>query len=53
MLSVEAVVYNRKVHDHLHKLKQVVQHLPTLKKVVIVPFAHKKEEIDISDVPNG
>lgn len=52
LFSVEAVVYNGKVHDHLAKLSQVVAGLKCLKKVVIVPFVHKKSEIDISGIPN-
>lgn len=52
LFSVEAVVYNGKVHDHLNKLKNVVAGLKHLKKVVIIPFVHKKNEIDISDIPN-
>ncbi|XP_068220574.1 acetoacetyl-CoA synthetase-like [Palaemon carinicauda] len=53
LFSVDAVVYNGKVHDHLDKVRKVVTGLKHLKKVVIVPFVHKKEEIDISDIPNS
>ncbi|KAG0716834.1 Acetoacetyl-CoA synthetase [Chionoecetes opilio] len=53
LFSVEAVMYNGKVHDHLAKLTQVVAGLKCLKKVVIVPFVHKKDEIDISGIPNS
>lgn len=52
LFSVEAVVYNGKVHDHLTKVTQVVKGLGHLKKVVIVPFVHKKRDIDISGIPN-
>ena len=52
LFSVEAVMYNGKVHDHLVKLSQVVAGLTNLKKVVIIPFVHKKSEIDISSIPN-
>ncbi|XP_064111311.1 acetoacetyl-CoA synthetase-like [Macrobrachium nipponense] len=51
LFTVDAVVYNGKVHDHLNKVKKVMAGLKHLKKVVIVPFVHKKEEIDISDIP--
>ncbi|XP_076046524.1 acetoacetyl-CoA synthetase-like [Oratosquilla oratoria] len=53
IISVEAVVYNGKIHDHLEKLKKVVKGLPKLKKVVIIPFVHKKQNIDITDIPNS
>nr|XP_053650123.1 acetoacetyl-CoA synthetase-like [Cherax quadricarinatus] len=53
LFTVEAVVYNDKVHDHLGKVKKVVTGLKHLKKVVIIPFVHKRNEIDISDIPNG
>lgn len=52
LFSVEAVVYNGKVHDHLAKVTQVVKGLGYLKKVVIVPFVQKKNDIDISEIPN-
>ncbi|KAI8923537.1 hypothetical protein BC831DRAFT_501413 [Entophlyctis helioformis] len=38
LVSVNAVVYNGKVHDHLGKLREVVAGLPTLEKIVVVPF---------------
>ncbi|KAL7637207.1 UNVERIFIED_CONTAM: hypothetical protein RMT77_011919 [Armadillidium vulgare] len=53
IISVEAVMYNGKIHDHLSKLKKVVDNLPSVKKVIIAPFVHKKEEIDISSIPNS
>lgn len=40
LFSINAVVYNGKVHNHLDKLEQVVQGLPDLKKVVIVANQH-------------
>lgn len=41
IFSVEAVSYNMKVHDHLGKLRQVVDGIgESLAKVVIVPFCH-------------
>lgn len=52
LFSVEAVVYNGKIHDHLDKVTQVVKELGYLKKVVIIPFVHKKKDIDIHKIPN-
>ncbi|KAM4809160.1 acetoacetyl-CoA synthetase [Rhinophrynus dorsalis] len=53
IFSVEAVVYNGKVHDHLEKLQSVVKGLPDLKKVVVIPYVLQKEKIDISKIPNS
>ena len=52
VFSVEAVYYNGKVHDHLGKLLEVVKSLPSIKKVVIIPFVHHKKDIDLSSIPN-
>lgn len=43
IFSVNAVHYNGKVHDHISKLKAVVQGLPDLEKVVVINFvpSHK------------
>eukprot|EP01134_Creolimax_fragrantissima_P004677 CFRG4677T1 len=38
LISVNAVHYNGKVHDHLAKLKQVVSGLESLTKIVVIPF---------------
>ncbi|XP_070256063.1 acetoacetyl-CoA synthetase isoform X1 [Myotis yumanensis] len=53
IFSVEAVVYNGKVHGHLDKLQQVVKGLPDLEKVVVIPYVAPREEVDISKVPNS
>ncbi|KAK7084469.1 hypothetical protein SK128_007242 [Halocaridina rubra] len=53
LFSVDAVVYNGKVHDHLTKVKKVVSGLKHLLKVIIIPFVHKKHDLDISDIPNS
>ena len=47
IISVEAVSYNMKTHDHLGKLREVVQGIGnSLEKIVIVPFCTK----DVSNV---
>ncbi|XP_059532233.1 acetoacetyl-CoA synthetase isoform X1 [Myotis daubentonii] len=53
IFSVEAVVYNGKVHGHLDKLQQVVKGLPDLEKVVVIPYVAPREEVDISKVPGS
>ncbi|XP_014388828.1 PREDICTED: acetoacetyl-CoA synthetase [Myotis brandtii] len=53
IFSVEAVVYNGKVHGHLDKLQEVVKGLPDLEKVVVIPYVAPREEVDISKVPDS
>ncbi|KAL4224428.1 hypothetical protein ACF0H5_017880 [Mactra antiquata] len=38
IFSVNAVHYNGRVHDHLEKLEKVVNGLPELEKVIVIPF---------------
>ncbi|KAG2221758.1 hypothetical protein INT45_003398 [Circinella minor] len=45
LISVNGVVYNGKKLDHITKLKPVVEGLPSVEKVVIIPFVD-----DIGDV---
>ena len=51
IFSVEAVRYNNKVHDHLGKLKAVVDGLPELRRVVLFPFCGT-QDINTADIPN-
>ena len=37
LISVEAVVYNGKIHDNMSKLEAVIAGLPSLQKVVVFP----------------
>ncbi|XP_067376164.1 acetoacetyl-CoA synthetase isoform X4 [Channa argus] len=53
IFSVAAVVYNGKTHDHMEKLTNVVKGLPDLQKVVVIPYARSKHEIDLSKIPNS
>ncbi|XP_077457617.1 acetoacetyl-CoA synthetase [Stigmatopora argus] len=53
LLSVAAVVYNGKTHDHVEKLTCVVKGLPDLQKVVVIPYARKKQDVDLSKIPNS
>ncbi|KAI9250553.1 acetoacetate-CoA ligase [Phascolomyces articulosus] len=45
LISVNGVVYNGKKLDHITKLKPVVEGLPSVEKVVIIPFVE-----DIGDM---
>ncbi|XP_061674054.1 acetoacetyl-CoA synthetase [Syngnathoides biaculeatus] len=53
LLSVAAVVYNGKTHDHMEKLTCVVKGLPDLQKVVVIPYARDKQYIDLSKIPSS
>lgn len=52
IFSVNAVWYNGKVHRHIDKLHQVVQGLPDLEKVVVIPFV-PDADCDISEFSKG
>ncbi|KAI9012847.1 hypothetical protein BC832DRAFT_548173 [Gaertneriomyces semiglobifer] len=47
LFSVNGVVYNGKSHDHLGKLRDVVQGLPSLEKVIVVPFIEASQDFSI------
>ncbi|XP_077378882.1 acetoacetyl-CoA synthetase [Festucalex cinctus] len=53
LLSVAAVVYNGKTHDHLEKLTCVVKGLPDLQKVVVIPYVRDRQDVDLSKIPNS
>ncbi|XP_068680491.1 acetoacetyl-CoA synthetase-like isoform X1 [Montipora foliosa] len=53
MFSVDAVRYNNKIHNHLEKLTHVVQSLPDLEKVIVMPFVGKADDIEVSGVPKS
>ena len=53
VFSVEAVSYNMKTHDHTAKLSQVVNQLDSVEKVVVIPFIHNKEDIDLSQIQHA
>ncbi|XP_018020110.1 acetoacetyl-CoA synthetase-like, partial [Hyalella azteca] len=53
LVSVEAVIFNGKVDDHLDKLRRVAASLPSLKLVIVVPIVHPAGEVDISNVPHA
>jgi len=52
IFGCNAVVYNRKTHDGLVKLKDSVLALPTLKHVVVIPFV-PDHSMDLSEIPNS
>ncbi|KAI8050211.1 acetoacetyl-CoA synthase [Syncephalis plumigaleata] len=52
LFSVNAIVYNGKTHDHLSKLKAVVEGLDGLEKVVIIPFV-ADYPVDTATIPKS
>lgn len=54
IFSVNAVVYNGKVHDHMEKLEKVVKGLPDIEKVVIIPYVVKVgDSVNLGAIPNS
>ncbi|XP_013403238.1 acetoacetyl-CoA synthetase [Lingula anatina] len=54
IFSVDCVVYNGRVHNHLEKLQHVVQGLPDLEKVVVISgLTHGDNKPDISSILNS
>lgn len=53
VFSVEAVSYNLKIHDHLGKLKEVVDGLPDVEKVVVIPYCTNEADISLSTLNIG
>jgi len=53
VFSVEAVSYNLKTHDHISKLSQVVNQLDSVEKVVVIPFIHEQQNIDVTSIKNS
>jgi len=43
--------YNGEEHDSLARVREIVEKLPTVRKVVVVPFLDP--EVDVSDVPKA
>lgn len=48
LFSVNAVNYNGKVHDHFPKLKSVADELPSLQKVIVIPFVESTAMPDLN-----
>ncbi|XP_065054567.1 acetoacetyl-CoA synthetase-like [Rhopilema esculentum] len=53
IFSVDAVIYNNKIHNHLEKLTKVIEELPELEVVVVAPYVGNKDDIDISGIKNS
>ncbi|KAF9347609.1 hypothetical protein BGX34_002991 [Mortierella sp. NVP85] len=52
LFSVNAVVYNGRPHDHSQKLRQVLDGLDMVEKVILVPFV-PSQPCDASAIKNG
>ncbi|XP_066930097.1 acetoacetyl-CoA synthetase-like [Clytia hemisphaerica] len=53
IFSVDSVIYNGKSHDHLQKLNAVVNGLPDLSNVIILPYVQSEKALDITNIPNS
>ncbi|CEG72538.1 Putative Acetoacetate-CoA ligase [Rhizopus microsporus] len=53
LISVNKVIYNGKTLDHLSKLKTVVEGLPDLQKVVVIPFVGQVTQEELKDIPQS
>ncbi|XP_014664881.1 PREDICTED: acetoacetyl-CoA synthetase-like [Priapulus caudatus] len=53
LFSVEAVIYNGKKHNHMDKLLAVVQGLPDVDQVIMIPFCGAQTDMDISTIPKS
>ncbi len=51
MVAVESYYYNGKAHDCLEKLTQIVDQIPSLEKVIVVPYT--REDPDLSGIKNA
>ena len=49
LISVNGVIYNGKKLDHITKLKPVVEGLPSVEKVIIIPFVDDIGDVDSLD----
>jgi len=52
IFSVDSVIYNGKTHDHLEKLTNVVNGLPDLEKVILIPYVKCEKDINITNIRN-
>ncbi|KAI8596189.1 hypothetical protein EDD21DRAFT_312471, partial [Dissophora ornata] len=52
LFSVNAVVYNGRPHDHVQKLRQVLEGLDMVEKVILIPFVPSLP-CEASSVDNG
>lgn len=51
LISANGYFYNGKTFDSLEKLENILKHLPSVEKVVVVPYSEKNP--DISSIRNG
>jgi len=51
LFTAEGYYYNGKAHDSLSKIAGIISEIPSVKKVVVVPYT--RERADISGIPNS
>ncbi|KAJ2785258.1 hypothetical protein GGI15_001978 [Coemansia interrupta] len=52
LFSTDATGYNGKIHSHIEKLSAVTKELPSVKKVVVIPFADACQ-VNLSDISSN
>ncbi|KAI6659022.1 hypothetical protein LOD99_14698 [Oopsacas minuta] len=50
MFSVDGVRYNNKIHMHVDRLKQVVDGLPEVERVIVMGYVRPEIELDLSGI---
>lgn len=51
LFTADGYFYNGKTHDSLERISGIIKELPTIEKVVVIPYTRKKA--DISQVPRA
>lgn len=51
LFTADGYFYNGKTHDSLERISGIIKELPTIEKVVVIPYTRKKA--DISHVPRA
>ncbi|RCI07228.1 hypothetical protein CU098_013048 [Rhizopus stolonifer] len=51
LISVNKVIYNGKTLDHLSKLDTVVKGLPSLEKVIVIPYVGQISKEELKEIP--
>ena len=49
LISVDAVIYNGKIHDNISKIESIVSKLQSLNTVVMIPFTNNNSK-DFSNI---
>ena len=55
LLAADGYYYNGKCHDSLNRVKAIAQSIPSLEKIVVLPFSQPADTLtaEVREVPNG